>query len=133
MVVALTLLVFGLTQLPVIELLPRYAAAYLLVGACIFAPVDKLPSFTVFLLPAIPLIRLAYPFYRARRLQAPAEVLLAVAAVVVAVLLPLRNAVVQLALDARQRRRQGRADDRLLGPGTPPVRSHSSTRQLRTP
>ncbi|MBT2550577.1 hypothetical protein [Arthrobacter sp. ISL-65] len=39
-------------------------------------------SLTVFLLPVIPLIRLAYPEYRARPLQAAAEVLLARAAVV---------------------------------------------------
>jgi hypothetical protein len=45
-------------------------------------------SFTVFLLPAIPLVRLAYPGYRARRLQVVMEVLRAVAAVVVAVAIP---------------------------------------------
>ncbi|WP_214974491.1 hypothetical protein [Arthrobacter sp. ISL-5] len=166
MVPALTLLVFGLTQVPVIELLPWYTAAYLLIGACIFGPVGKLPSlrqavafllpgallvplallnvglwgggwllglpawglllsrwtpgnrlpvgrvltflgllvlgmaiftfnmiwvifsFTVFLLPAIPLIRLSYPEYRARRLQAGMEILLAATAVVVAVAIP---------------------------------------------
>lgn len=166
MVSALTLLVFGLTRVPVIELLPWYIASYLLIGACIFGPAGKFPSlrqavalvlpgvllialalvnggfwcggwllglpawvllltrwtpenqlratkvlaflgllvlgmviftfniiwmvfsFTVFLLPAIPLIRLAYPEYRARRLQAGTEVLLAVAAVMVAVMIP---------------------------------------------
>ncbi len=162
MVVALTLLVFGLSQVPVIELLPGYVAAYLLIGACIFGPTRNVPSlrqtvafllpgalllvlalldfgfwcggwllglpawglllsrwapgnalrvgqvltflallvlglviFTfnaiypipslgLFLLPVIPTVRLAYPEYRARSLQATVEVLLAVAAVVVA-------------------------------------------------
>lgn len=166
MVVAQTLLVFGLTQVPVIELLPGYGAAYLAIGACIFVPAGKLPSlrqsvafllpgallvgaalldlgfwcggwllglpawglmlsrwtterplpagqvlkflgllvlgiaiftfniiwvifsFIVFLLPAIPLIRLGRPHYRAGPLQATVEVLLAVAAVVMAVALP---------------------------------------------
>lgn len=166
MVVALTLLVFGLTQVPVAQLLPWYAAAYLAIGATIFGPRGKLPSLrqavafllpgallvgvalldlgfwcggwllglpawgllvsmwtpvdrlpaaqvlkflgllllgmviftfniiwvifsiTVFLLPAIPLIRLARPGYTATPLQIVAEVLLAVVAVVVAVALP---------------------------------------------
>ena len=62
MVPALTLLVFGLTQVPVIELLPWYTAAYLLIGACIFGPVGKLPSLpqaVAFLLPGALLIPLA--------------------------------------------------------------------------
>ncbi|WP_461189974.1 hypothetical protein [Arthrobacter sp. Z4-13] len=62
MVVALTLLVFGLTQVPVIELLPWYATAYLLIGACIFGPVGKLPSLSqaaAFLLPGVLLVVLA--------------------------------------------------------------------------
>lgn len=33
MVVALTLLFYGVTQIPMIELLPGYVAAYLLIGA----------------------------------------------------------------------------------------------------
>lgn len=32
MVVALTLLFYGVTQIPMIELLPGYVAAYLLIG-----------------------------------------------------------------------------------------------------
>jgi hypothetical protein len=165
MVPALTLLVFSLAD-PIIQLLPWYAAAYLLIGACIFVPLGRFPSlrqavafllpgallaplallnvgfwaggwllglpawglllsrwtpdnplrvgqllkfvgllvlglviFTfnaifvifsvgLFLLPAIPLIRLASPNYRARPLQAAVEVLLAVSAVVVAVAIP---------------------------------------------
>ncbi len=44
MIIALTLLVFGLSQVPVIELLPVYVAAYLLIGLCIFGPAGKVPS-----------------------------------------------------------------------------------------
>ncbi|TNB74200.1 hypothetical protein FHJ30_05755 [Arthrobacter sp. BB-1] len=166
MVASLTLLVFGMTQVPVIELLPGYVAAYMLIGACIFGPTGKLPSlrqavafllpgallvvlslldlgywcggwllglpawglmlsrwtsanalrttdvlkflgllvlglvvFTfniiwvifslgLFLLPIIPLVRLAYPEYRTRPLQAAVEVLLAVAAVMVVFAIP---------------------------------------------
>ncbi|MGX1162369.1 hypothetical protein FBY31_3571 [Arthrobacter sp. SLBN-100] len=165
MVPALTLLVFSLAD-PIIQLLPWYAVAYLLIGACIFAPTGDLPSmrqavafllpgallvplallnlgfwaggwllglpawglllsrwtpdnplrvgqllkfvgllvlglviFTfnaifvifsvgLFLLPAIPLIRLASPDYRARPVLATVDVLLAVSAVVVAVAIP---------------------------------------------
>jgi len=43
MVPALTLLVFSLAD-PIIQLLPWYAVAYLLIGACIFVPIGKLPS-----------------------------------------------------------------------------------------
>jgi hypothetical protein len=165
MVPTLTLLVFNLAD-PVIHLLPWYIAAYVLIGACIFGPIGKVPSlrqavvfllpgallvgvallnlgfwcggwllglpawglllsgwtpenplrvgqvlaflgllvlgmaiFTfniiwvvfslgLFLLPAIPLVRLAYAEYRARPVQAGAEILLAVAAVVVAFAVP---------------------------------------------
>ena len=62
MVPALTLLVFGLTQVPVIELLPGYIAAYLLIGACIFGPIRKVPSLrqtAAFLLPGALLVVLA--------------------------------------------------------------------------
>jgi hypothetical protein len=45
-------------------------------------------SVGLFLLPAVPLIRLASPDYRARPLQAPVEALLAVAAVVMALAIP---------------------------------------------
>lgn len=166
MVAALTLLVFGLSQVPATELLPGYAAAYLLVGACIFVPLQRFPSlrqavafllpgallvilawldvgfwaagwllglpawglllsrwtrgnpldlvqllkflgllmlglviFTfnaifppfslgLFLLPIIPFLRLAYPEYRARPLQAAVEALLGLAVVVVAFAIP---------------------------------------------
>jgi hypothetical protein len=165
MVPALPLLVFSLAD-PIVQLLPWYAAAYLLIGTCIFGPTGKVPSvrqalafllpgallvplalFNVgfwaggwllglpawglvlsrwtpetplrpgqllqfaglwvlglviltfsgiwpiyslglFLLPIIPLIRLAYPEYRARPLQAGAEVFLAVAEVVVSFAIP---------------------------------------------
>lgn len=171
MVASLTLLIFGPSLGPpargsVIQLLPWYVAAYLLVGLCIFGPPGKIPSlrqalvfllpgvllvplallnvgfwaggwllglpawglllsrwtsesrlrpldvlkflallvlglmiFTfnviypvfslgLFLLPIIPLVRLAYPEYQARRLQAALEVILAVAAVVIAFAVP---------------------------------------------
>ena len=166
MVASLMLLVSGLSQVPVIQLLPWYTAAYLLIGACIFVPAGRLPSlrqaaafllpgallvvlalmnlgfwaggwllglpawglllsrwtaehrlsgvqvlkfmgllmlglliFTfnvvfvvfspgLFLLPVIPLVRLAYPEYRARTLQAVVEILLGVAVVVVAFAIP---------------------------------------------
>lgn len=166
MVITATLLVPGLTQMPAIQLLPGYVAAYLLIGVCIFGPIGRMPSlrqslafllpgvllvvlalldlgfwcgawllglpawglllsrwapenkllvvqvlkflamlvlglviftFTgfilvffslaVFLLPFVP-IRLAHPDFRAHRLQTGVEVLLSVAAVVLALLLP---------------------------------------------
>ena len=45
-------------------------------------------SLGLFLLPIIPLVRLAYSQYRARLLQAAAEVLLAITAVVLALVIP---------------------------------------------
>ena len=59
MVSTLTLLVFGLSQVPVIELLPGYVAAYLLIGACIFRPTREVPSLrqaVAFLLPVLALL-----------------------------------------------------------------------------
>ncbi len=59
---ALTLLVFGLSQVPAIQLLPGYVAAYLLIGVCIFGPVGKLPSLrqaVAFLLPGALLVAVA--------------------------------------------------------------------------
>ncbi|MGX5717324.1 hypothetical protein [Arthrobacter sp. MAHUQ-56] len=171
MVTSLTLLLFGPSLgLPapgsVIQLLPWYVAAYLLIGACTFGPAGKLPSlgqalafllpgallvplallnagfwaggwllglpawglllsrwtaesrlrpldvlkflgllvlglviFTfnviypvfslgLFLLPIIPLVRLAHPEYQARPLQAAVEIVLAVATVVIAFAVP---------------------------------------------
>ena len=166
MVASLTLLVFGLSQVPVIKLLPWYVAAHVLIGACIFVPAGKLPSLRqtvafllpgallvvlallnlgfwaggwllglpawglllsrwapenplqavhvmkflgllvlglvifmfnpvlvvfspgLFLLPIIPLVRLAYPAYRARPVQAAGEVLLGFAVVVVGFAIP---------------------------------------------
>lgn len=54
MVVSMTLLLFGLSEMPAFQLLPGYVAAYLLIGFCIFGPVGKpllLRQATVFLLP----------------------------------------------------------------------------------
>jgi hypothetical protein len=53
-----------------------------------FNAIYPLPSLGLFLLPVIPLIRLAYPEYRARPLQAAVEVLLAAAAVGIAFAIP---------------------------------------------
>lgn len=165
MTVSLVLLLVGLSQVPAIQLLPWYAGAYFLVGACIFIPgklpalrqvaaflmpgallivlalmdlgfwaggwllglpawglllsrwtpenplrvgqvlkfiglmvlglviftfnaIYPFPSLGLFLLPVIPCIRLAYPEYRARPMQATAEVLLGVVTVVVALAIP---------------------------------------------
>ena len=62
MVPALTLLVFGLSKVPVIDLLPWYVAAYVRIGACIFAPIGKAPPLrqaVAFLLPGALLVPLA--------------------------------------------------------------------------
>ncbi|TKV27421.1 hypothetical protein FDK12_12010 [Arthrobacter sp. NamB2] len=62
MVASLALLVVGLSQVPADQLLPWYAAAYLLIGACIFVPTGKLPSLRqvgAFLLPGALLVALA--------------------------------------------------------------------------
>ncbi|MDI3214037.1 hypothetical protein [Arthrobacter sp. AL12] len=165
MVVSMALLLFGLTQVPPIRLLPGYVVTYLLIGACIFGPTGKLPlrqagafllpgvllaalalmnlgfwaggwllglpawglllsrwtpenpirigqlleflgllvlglviftfnaiypfpSLGLFLLPVIPLVRLAYPEYRAKPLQAAVELVLGVATVVVVFAIP---------------------------------------------
>lgn len=165
MVPAPVALVFNLAD-PLVQLLPWYAAAYMLIGACIFGPTGRIPSlrqavvfllpgallvplallnvgfwaggwllglpawglllsrwtpenplrpgqllqftgmwvlglviFTfnaiwpvfslgLFLLPIIPLIRLAYPGYRARSLQAVVDIFLGVAAVLAAFAIP---------------------------------------------
>jgi len=63
MVIAATLLVHGLTQIPTIQLLPGYVAAYLLIGACIFVPGARMPSpsqAVAFLLPGALLVTLAF-------------------------------------------------------------------------
>lgn len=165
MVFAMALLLFGMSQVPPVQLLPGYVAAYLLIGACIFGPSRKassrqatafllpgavlvtlalldygfwaggwllglpawglllsrwtpenplkagqlvkflgllvlglviftfngiypFPSLGLFLLPVIPLMRLAYVEYRARMLQAAVEVSLGTATVVIAFAIP---------------------------------------------
>lgn len=165
MVVSMALLLFGLSQVPPLQLLPGYVAAYLLIGACIFGPAGKLslrqaaafllpgallvvlallnmgfwaggwllglpawgliltrwtfenplrvlqvlkflgllvlglvifsfnviypiPSLGLFVLPVIPLVRLADPEYRARPLQAAVEILLGFVTVVAAFAVP---------------------------------------------
>lgn len=61
MVVAMALLLYDLSQVPPIQLLPGYAAAYLLIGACIFGPVGKvsLRQAAAFVLPGALLAVLA--------------------------------------------------------------------------
>lgn len=62
----------------------------LLLGMTIYTLniIYPIPSLGLFLLPIIPLVRLAYPEYRAKALQAAVEVVLAVAAVVIAFAIP---------------------------------------------
>jgi hypothetical protein len=63
MVIAMTLLVNGLAQMPAVQLLPGYTAAYLLIGACIFGPIGRMPSprqAVAFLLPGGLLVMLAF-------------------------------------------------------------------------
>lgn len=63
MVIAMTLLVTGMSQMPTIQLLPGYAASYLLIGVCIFGPVGRMPSprqAVAFLLPGVLLVMLAF-------------------------------------------------------------------------
>jgi hypothetical protein len=63
MVIAMTLLVTGLSQMPAIQLLPGYVAAYVLIGVCIFGPPGRMPSVTqsvAFLLPGVLLVMLAF-------------------------------------------------------------------------
>lgn len=62
MVLAVTLLLFGQHWDSVIQLLPGYIAAYLLIGVCIFGPARKFPSLrqsVAFLLPGVLLAPLA--------------------------------------------------------------------------
>jgi hypothetical protein len=63
MVIAMTLLMNGLTQVPAIQLLPGYVVAYLLIGAFIFGPVGRMPSprqSAAFLLPGVLLVMVAF-------------------------------------------------------------------------
>jgi hypothetical protein len=166
MVVSIALLLFRVTQVPPVQLLPGYVVAYLVIGACIFGPTGKvslrqagaflvpglllavlallnlgfwaggwllglpawglllsqwtpenplrigllleflgllvlglaiftfnaiypIPSLGLFLLPVIPVARLAYPEYRARPLQAAVELVLGIATVVIALAIPI--------------------------------------------
>ncbi|BCW78879.1 hypothetical protein NicSoilC5_08980 [Arthrobacter sp. NicSoilC5] len=62
MVVAVGVLIFGLSRVPAINLLPGYTAAYLLVGVCIFGPLGvwlSLRQAVAFLLPGALLVPLA--------------------------------------------------------------------------
>ncbi|WP_307089756.1 hypothetical protein [Arthrobacter sp. B2I5] len=62
MTTAVAFLLFGLRPVSLIELLPGYVTAYLLIGACIFGPIRKVPSLrqaVAFLLPGTLLAPLA--------------------------------------------------------------------------
>lgn len=74
--------------LPVLKVLKFFGL--LVLGLVIFMFNGIFPVFSVglFLLPIIPLVRLAYPDYRARPLQAGVEVLLGLAVVAVAFMIP---------------------------------------------
>ena len=59
---AIAVLLFGLRPVSLIELLPGYVAAYLLVGVCVFVPLGQVPSLrqsVAFLLPGALLAPLA--------------------------------------------------------------------------
>lgn len=59
--VGVQLMVVGLSQVPAAELAPAYAAVYLLVGLCIFAPSGMYPSLgqaAAFIVPGILLVGL---------------------------------------------------------------------------
>ena len=63
MVIAMTLVVSGMSQMQTIQLLPGYVAACLLIGVCIFGPVGRMPSprqAVAFLLPGVLLVMLAF-------------------------------------------------------------------------
>jgi ABC-type Co2+ transport system permease subunit len=75
-------------RLPVMEVLKFFGL--LVLGLVIFTFSGIFPPFSLglFLLPIIPLVRLGYPEYRGRALQATVEVLLGLAVVVVAFAIP---------------------------------------------
>lgn len=76
------------SRLPVLKVLKFFGL--LVLGLAIFMVNGIFPFFSLglFLLPIIPLVRLAYPDYRARPLQAGVEVLLGLAVVVAAFMIP---------------------------------------------
>lgn len=76
------------SRLPALKVLKFFGL--LVLGLVIFMFNGIFPFFSLglFLLPIIPLVRLAYPDYRARPLQAGVEVLLGLAVVVVAFMIP---------------------------------------------
>lgn len=62
MTVSLTLLLFGLSTAPPAMLVPGYAAAYLIIGFCIFGPQGKVPrlrQIMAFLVPGVALVTVA--------------------------------------------------------------------------
>ena len=62
MTVSLTLLLFGLSIVPPVMLVPGYAAAYLIIAFCIFGPQGKVPRLRqtmAFLVPGVALLAVA--------------------------------------------------------------------------
>ncbi|MFK0007722.1 hypothetical protein ACIQTZ_11770 [Paenarthrobacter sp. NPDC090520] len=79
------------SQLPVLKVLKFFGLLVLGLVILMFNGIFPIFSLGLFLLPIIPLVRLAYPDYRARPLQAGVETLLGLAVVVVAFMIPLRK------------------------------------------
>lgn len=74
--------------LRVLQVLKFLGLLMLGLGVFTFNVIYPIPSLGLFVLPAIPLIRLAYPEYRARPLQAAVEILLGLVTVVAAFAVP---------------------------------------------
>lgn len=93
----------------------------LLLGMAIYTLniIYPIPSLGLFLLPIIPLVRLAYPEYGTRPVQAAVEVVLGHGCRRDCLCRPHPRRVLVFALDLGWRGCHGRADDRVLGPGTP--------------
>lgn len=147
MVLAVTLLLFGQHRDSVIQLLPGYIAAYLLIGVCIFGPARKFPSLrqsVAFLLPGVllaPLALLNLGFWAGGWLlglpawdccsadgqRRPLSLWCGYSnssaccgCRVDCSRSPDTGRLMVLALDIRRRRVDRRADDRVLGRGNPP-------------
>lgn len=76
------------SRLPVLKVLKFFGLLVLGLVIFMFSGIFPFFSLGLFLLPIIPLVRLAHPDYRARPLQAGVEVLLGLAVVVVAFMIP---------------------------------------------
>lgn len=76
------------SRLPVLKVLTFFGLLVLGLAIFMFNGIFPFFSLGLFLLPIIPLVRLAYPDYRPRPLQAGVEILLGLAVVVVAFTIP---------------------------------------------